>query len=381
MGLSKTIWTSPSEFLRNQQPEHPVMFFAPSVLQATARRFLDGFPGLVTYAVKSNPDEIVIQNLVAAGVSGFDVASPVEIEMIRRLAPTAALHYNNPVRGREEIAYAVGMGVKSYSVDSRSELRKLAEIVPAEGVEISVRFKLPVAGAAYNFGAKFGATVELATEMLREAAGYGFIPSLTFHPGTQCTDPMAWDSYIRMAAEICTKSGVKARRLNVGGGFPSHRLWGEVPQLDAIFALIRRVADEAFNGEPPALVCEPGRGIVAESFSLAARIKGLRDGEHVFLNDGTYGCMDELPITGIIDRIKVLSPEGQARVGTPIPRVIFGPTCDSVDRLPGEVDLPGDIAEGDYVVFSGMGAYSTATNTRFNGFGAMRVETVMRLDG
>ena len=67
MGLSKTIWTSPSEFLRNQQPEHPVMFFAPSVLQATARRFLDGFPGLVTYAVKSNPDEIVIQNLVAAG--------------------------------------------------------------------------------------------------------------------------------------------------------------------------------------------------------------------------------------------------------------------------------------------------------------------------
>ncbi len=57
---------------------------------------------------------------------------------------------------------AVELGVKSYSVDSHSELAKLIELVPAEGCEISVRFKLPVSGAAYNFGAKFGATVEVA---------------------------------------------------------------------------------------------------------------------------------------------------------------------------------------------------------------------------
>jgi ornithine decarboxylase len=60
--------------------------------------------------------------------------------------------------------------------------------------------------------------------------------------------------------------------------------------------------------------------------------------------------------------------------------VIFGPTCDSIDRLPGEIDLPGDLEEGDYLVISGMGAYSTATNTHFNGFGALTVATVMRLN-
>ena len=100
MGLSKTIWTNPSEFLRAARPETPVLFFSPAVLQATARRFLDGFPGLVTYAVKSNPEETVIENLAAAGVRGYDVASPFEMRMIRRLAPEAALHYNNPVRSR-----------------------------------------------------------------------------------------------------------------------------------------------------------------------------------------------------------------------------------------------------------------------------------------
>ena len=47
MGLSKTIWTNPTEFLRVEQPVNPVLFFAPTVVQASARRFIDGFPGLV----------------------------------------------------------------------------------------------------------------------------------------------------------------------------------------------------------------------------------------------------------------------------------------------------------------------------------------------
>lgn len=381
MGLSKTIWTNPSEIIRNKQPDHPVLVFAPTVLQATARRFIKGFPGLVTYAVKSNPDEMVIQNLVAAGIKGFDVASPFEIDLIRRLAPGAALHYHNPVRGRDEIAHAVAAGVKAWSVDSGSELDKLIEMVPAEGCEISVRFKLPVQGAAYTFGAKFGATADLAAQLLARVAKAGFIPSLTFHPGTQCTDPLAWDAYIRTAATICQTAGVRIARLNVGGGFPNHRTQGPAPVLEEIFALIDRVATEAFGPDRPALVCEPGRGLVGDAFVHITRVKSLRDGEHVFLNDGVYGGLSELPLVGNIDRVLVYSPEGQRRTGAPMPRVVFGPTCDSVDRLPGDLPLPDDLAEGDFVVFQGMGAYSSATSTGFNGFGNLEIVTALSLKG
>ncbi|MEN9409353.1 MAG: hypothetical protein RL216_1327 [Pseudomonadota bacterium] len=379
MGLSKTIWTNPTEFLRNQQPENPVLFFSPSALQAAARRFIDGFPGMVTYAVKSNPGEEVIENLAAAGVRGYDCASGFEIDLIRRLAPDAAIHYNNPVRARAEIAYAVEKGVKSYSVDSKSELAKLIELVPAQDTEISVRFKLPVAGAAYNFGAKFGATAELATDLLRTVAEAVFIPSLTFHPGTQCTDPAAWETYIRTAAEIARTAGVTIARLNVGGGFPSHRLSGVVPQLEATFDLIDRVATESFGEQRPMLVCEPGRALCGDAFTLAARVKAVRDDTHVFLNDGVYGSLTELPLIGVIDRIEVLSPEGEKRDGAVQGRIVFGPTCDSVDRLPGEVPLPSDIAEGDYVIVQGMGAYSVVTNSRFNGFGELSLATVLSL--
>lgn len=379
MGLSKTIWSNPTEFIRNVRPENPVIFFSPSVLQAAARRFIDGFPGMVTYAVKTNPSEVVIENLAAAGVRGFDVASPGEIRLIRRLAPDAALHYNNPVRARAEIAEAVELKVKSWSVDSASELEKLIELVPAEDCEISVRFKLPVAGAAYNFGAKFGATVELAAQLLKRAAEAGFIPSLTFHPGTQCTDPHAWEAYIRAAAEIGREAGVTMARLNVGGGFPNHRLQAVLPQIDETFALIDRVATEAFGDQRPMLVCEPGRGLCGDAFTHAAKVKAVRDGTHVFLNDGVYGALAELPLVGIIDRIEVVDGEGRPRQGALESRIVFGPTCDSVDRVPGELMLDEGIAEGDYLIIHGMGAYSIATNTRFNGFGDLTIATVLSL--
>jgi ornithine decarboxylase len=379
MGLSKTIWTNPTEFLRNQQPENPVLFFSPSALQSAARRFIDGFPGMVTYAVKSNPGEEVIENLAAAGVRGYDCASGFEIDLIRRLAPDAAIHYNNPVRARAEILHAVEKGVKSYSIDSASELQKLIDLVPTADTEITVRFKLPVSGAAYNFGAKFGATVELAVELLKTVANAGFIPSIAFHPGTQCTDPAAWETYIRAAADIAHQAGVTIARLNVGGGFPSHRLNAVTPQLEATFQLIDRVTTEAFGAERPLLICEPGRGLCGDAFTLAARVKAVRDDTHVFLNDGVYGSLTELPLIGVIDRIEVLSSTGERRQGPLQGRIVFGPTCDSVDRLPGDVMLPADISEGDFVIVQGMGAYSVVTNSRFNGFGELQMATVLSL--
>lgn len=384
MGFADSIWSDPIEYLRAVGPNDPVLFMSPAALQAQARRFQAGFPGLVTFAVKSNPEEAVITNLVAAGIHAFDVASPEEIALIRRLDPDAALHYNNPVRARHEIVFAVGRDVASYSVDSLSELDKLFAMVPVtrengETVEITARFKLPVAGATYDFGAKFGATEELATEILRRVAARGYIPSLTFHPGTQCVDPQAWASYIRAAGRIADAAGVRIHRLNVGGGFPSHRLQSLMPPLDAIFAMIGTTTADVFGENAPALVCEPGRALVADSSAMLVRIKALRDDDHVFLNDGVYGAFAELPLLGTLNRLSVWSPEGERRTGETLGRTIFGPTCDSVDRLPGETPLPADVQEGDFLLFQGMGAYSVPTNTHFNGFGALAVQMVMDL--
>lgn len=375
MSRLPAIWPGFAAHLRATTPDHPVLYFAPSVLQDTALRFQAGFPGLVTYAVKANDAAEVLENLVAAGMTTFDVASPDEMVRVRAICPNATLHYNNPVRARSEIAVALAMGVRSFSVDDMGELEKLG---PGAGLEVSVRLKLPVAGAAWDFGSKFGATPARAVELLQAAVAQGFSPSMTFHPGTQCTDPEAWAIYISTCADVARQAGLRLSRLNVGGGFPSHRA-GDAPDLEVIFVRIARAVAEAFGDDAPALVCEPGRAMVADAFALCTRVKAIRDDGSVFLNDGIYGGFAEAPLIGSVERLTVIAPDGTPRSGPSRPRTVFGPTCDSVDRLPGEVALSGDMAEGDYVIFAGLGAYSSATVTRFNGYGRIDPATVREL--
>jgi len=361
--------------LKTEKPDHPVLYFAPSVLQQTVRDFTTGFPGLVTYAVKANDARAVIENMIAAGVTAFDVASPAEIRKLRAISPNLTLHYNNPVRSPGEIREAMAAGVTSYSLDDPNELAKLVEVVPPEGVEVAVRLHLPIAGGIYDFGEKFGANPDEAVELLQAVAKSGYIPAMTFHPGTQCADPAVWPVYIDACANVAKRAGVRIERLNVGGGFAAHR--GESPDLQAVFAAIKTSVARDFGADAPTLVCEPGRALVTEAFILATQVKAVRDTGSVFLNDGIYGSFGEaLTSLGVVERISTCGHDGQPLKGALGPRVVYGPTCDSLDRLPGEIVLPDDLAVGDYVVFEGMGAYSTATITRFNGYGATRIITV-----
>jgi len=383
MSTPAAIWRSPEAYLAAERPDAPVLFFAPAELTASAKRFLDGFPGLVTYAVKANSEPAVLMTLISAGVHAYDVASPAEIELIRRLDPEAALHYHNPAKSRGEIAFALGHGARTFSVDSTVEMDKLlavaaAEAAPAEQIEISVRFRLPVKGAAYDFGSKFGADPEKAAALLRRARDEGMVASLTFHPGTQCESAQAWVSYIHRAAEIAKAADVTLHRLNVGGGFPG-ALYGESFDLDAIFAEIGAARDAAFGADGPALVCEPGRGMVSGCMALAAGVKLVREDGAIFLNDGIYGALDEFPVLGRTHSFRVLDAEGMPRTGAPRPAVLFGPTCDSMDRLPGEAQAPADVAEDDFFVFDGMGAYGSVTATQFNGYGGLRSVVVSQL--
>ena len=113
-------WSDPVAHLTRAAPDAPVLYFSPDLLQATARRFRAGFPGLVSYAVKANPGEEVLANLGAAGITAFDVASPEEMRAVRAVSGHAVLHYHNPVRSPAEVAEAVRLGVRVWSVDCLS---------------------------------------------------------------------------------------------------------------------------------------------------------------------------------------------------------------------------------------------------------------------
>ena len=93
----------------------------------------------------------------------------------------------------------------------------------------------------------------------------------------------------------------------------------------------------------------------------------LRRGKALYVNDGTYGGLAELRFLGACFPMRGIRIDGEAS-GERMGFDLFGPTCDSVDSMPGPHWLPSDIRAGDWIEITRMGAYSNALRTQFNGF-------------
>jgi ornithine decarboxylase len=357
------------------QPEEAVFCFSAATLKARLARFTEGFPGTVSFAVKSNPSKEVATALAAAGLQHWDVASVQEMALVHSVAPHAHFHYHNPVKSRREIHNAYHKyGCRRFAVDAREEVAKIAEIVGDDrSVELAVRFVLPRdrAASAHDFSTKFGAPEHIAIELLQDIERRGLVPIMTFHPGSQSRDPAVYARHIEAAARIVRAAGIHVGTLNVGGGFPISYPLSKPAPLENFFTTIAEAATRHFGkGTEPQLECEPGRGLVASSMSLLTRIKLVcSDGDDIFLNDGIYGgLMEFMQVPELQPPYRVIR-NGKVLEGPTKPWKVFGPTCDPLDVLPATLDLPLGIRDEDYVEFGTLGAYGIATSTMFNGYG------------
>jgi ornithine decarboxylase len=110
---------------------------------------------------------------------------------------------------------------------------------------------------------------------------------------------------------------------------------------------------------------------VAEASSILTKVE-LRKGEALYLNDGSYGSLFDAAHAKWPFPVKLFRSEAGEAVeveGNLRPFRFYGPTCDSLDHMPGPFWLPDDVREGDYIEIGMLGAYGVAMNTRFNGFG------------
>ena len=74
------------EKLINQlKPNEPVYCIRKKSIQLASKFFLNKFPGDVLYAVKTNPNPLVLKTIVESGIDNFDVASINEIKTIKNI--------------------------------------------------------------------------------------------------------------------------------------------------------------------------------------------------------------------------------------------------------------------------------------------------------
>ena len=368
---------APLDLVRARSPERPVALVRPGAVAVAAIWFRDNLKADVLYAVKANPSSWVIEALWAAGVTGFDVASIPEIELVAAHAPGARMAFMHPVKSRSAITRAYReFGVRTFALDSHEELQKILDATGgADDLTLIVRMAVSAEGAQYTLSGKFGVDLHEAPSLLlaARAATRGRM-GVSFHVGSQCMRPTAYQAAMAQCSRAIARAGVMVDVVDVGGGFPSVYPGMTPPDMADYAAAIARGFAEMPVHEDAELWCEPGRALVAEAASLLVKVE-LRKGDALHLNDGSYGSLFDATHFKWPFPVKAVREEGEGSAELK-PFRFYGPTCDSIDHMPGPYLLPADIDEGDYIEIGMTGAYGVAMATRFNGYGDSEIAEV-----
>ena len=357
-----------NELVNTLKPDYPVYCIRPESIKKSTKFFKDNFPGKVLYAVKTNPNEKVIKQIISNGIKNFDVASLNEIKLLKKINPETSLYFMHTVKSKESISSAYfDYGVKNFALDNKDELRKILEATnQAKDLNLYVRIAVSNEHAEIDLSRKFGALPSEALGLVRLCKEHSKKLGISFHVGSQCMHKISYSKGINEIGNIIKKTKIIPDVINVGGGFPS-----VYPDLnpEPINNYLNEIKISLKNlklSKLPEIICEPGRALVAESGSTIIKVI-LRKKQNLYINDGTYGSLFDAGVPNFVLPTRMIT-NGRTQSKKLTSFSFFGPTCDSLDYMKGPFLLPNNIKEGDYIELGQLGAYGLTFRTKFNGF-------------
>lgn len=242
------------------------------------------------YAIKCNTDPEVLRTLLPL-CAGFDCASKGEIETMLALGVNSSnIIYANPCKPPEHVRYARDHGVHLMTFDNADELAKVKAINPH--AKMVLRILTDDSKSVCRFGTKFGAHLPATLPLLQTARHLAMdVVGVSFHVGSGCQDPMAFDDAVRRAKKVFEEGarlGYRFTLLDVGGGFPGSekRHSSDDPDIhgkaegsvtfEAIAAVLGKAIQAHFPDPAVRVIAEPGRYYVAPAFTLATTITSRR---------------------------------------------------------------------------------------------------------
>jgi ornithine decarboxylase len=359
---------SVNELVNTLKPDYPVYCIRPEQIKKSVIFFKENFPGKVLYAVKTNPHEKVIKEIINKGIKDFDVASLNEIKLIKKINSEVNLHFMHTIKSKESISSAYhNYGVKSFSLDNKDELRKILEATnQAKDLNLFVRIAISNEHAEIDLSRKFGALPSEALGLVRLCKEHSKKLGISFHVGSQCMEKISYSKGIREIGNIIKKTKIIPDVINIGGGFPAIYPDLKPEPLVKYMEEIKKGIKNLKLNKLPEIMCEPGRAIVAESGSTIVKVI-LRKKQNLYINDGTYGSLFDAGVPNFIFPSKMIT-NGRIQSKKLTSFSFFGPSCDSLDYMKGPFLLPNNIKEGDYIELGQLGSYGLTFRTNFNGF-------------
>jgi diaminopimelate decarboxylase len=335
-----------------------------------------GLPHLICFAVKANSNQAVLKSLARLG-AGMDVVSRGELR--RALAAGVApdkITFSGVGKTKDEMAFALKLGILCFNVESESELALLSELAHCRGrtapialrvnPDIDAKTHTKIAtGKAEN---KFGIPISRAREVYACAAKLRGIEvrGVDIHIGSQITDLAPFDAAFSLIADFVRElrcDGHAIEHIDLGGGLGIPYAHWEDPESyhPDRYASIVKAKLSPLNCR---LIFEPGRLIAGNAGILVTTVLYVKRGEaktFIIVDAG----MNDLVRPTLYDayhEVLCVKPREGSRV---IVADVAGPVCETGDyfALARKMLEP---SPGDLLAIMSAGAYGAVQAGTYN---------------
>ena len=354
----------------------------------TYKRAMSGYFGensLPFYASKALCCRRILELARDEGI-GIDVVSAGELFVAESVGfPMERVCFHGSSKTREEIDYAVRLGVGFFICDNAEELRRIDRAAAKHGVKQSVILRVTPGIDPHTFAAvatglidsKFGLPIQTgqAAEFTRMALQAENLRLRGFHChiGSQIFDKQplcdAATVMAKFAADMRDELGYSAGIIDLGGGFGVPYTEDE-PELD-IDDTIRLVAGH-YKTEmsrrgfgKTAVFMEPGRSIVGDSGLTLYEIQDVKTIPGLKNYVAIDGGMSDDPRYALYQSKYTVLLANRAGETPCVSYTVGGRCCESGDMIQEDVPLP-QARVGDLLAVLTTGAYNYSMASHYN---------------
>jgi len=332
----------------------------------------NGYPHIICFAVKSNPNASVI-SLFARHGGGADIVSGGELYVALKagISPEKIV-YAGVGKTADEIRFALKSKILMFNVESENELKEIDRVAGMMKTKAAIALRInpdidPGTHPYITTGMKkhkFGIPIEAALEYYRFASKLKNINVVGVHKhiGSQITKIAPFvDALKRILILIdrLNEQGTEIKYLDIGGGLGISYKDEEPPvPRDLAKNLIPLLEDRKLT-----LIMEPGRSIVGNAGILVTKTLYLKKGEDkefVIVDAG----MNDLIRPSLYDAYHRILPVVKNKRET-VPSDVVGPICETGDFLARGREL-NRVKQGEYLAAMSAGAYGFSMSSNYN---------------
>lgn len=330
------------------------------------------------YAMKANPNPLVLKTLQASG-AGADVVSGGEIDAALQAGFGAKdIVFSGVGKTISELEKAISLGIHQINVESIPELTRIGQIAERLGKRAAVAFRLNpnvdikthpyiATGLKEN---KFGIELEqlpALEKVLNQYSKQIELVGVSLHLGSMMCE---FDGFrqalqlLRPVFEKLQKVHPSVRRFDVGGGigivYDKQDPEREMSFLKEWTSVIRM----ELGGLNAEFQTEPGRFLVAHAGVLVAQVQYIKKTQHktfVIIDSG----MNHLLRPTLYGAHHSIYPLLQHKDRPTMEVDVVGPICESSDFFAKGRLLP-ELQEGDLIAIADTGAYGASMASTYN---------------